>query len=284
MKFYVYLITLILSLSLMDYSFSNPVGLTVQEGVIYREGKPIQTIGVNYFDGFHRAIKDPNDKSYEKGFAELNHYQIKFVRFAITPWWAYEFKLYFDDPAEFYRRLDLFVKSAEENNIGLIPSFFWKYAAAPDMMREPNQAWGDPDSKTTAFVKKITTEIVMRYRNSPAIWAWEFANEMDLQVDLPKANRSSMGEIFNPKNKLSWWCPPIRTEKDALRTADILHGMKVFSETVRSLDPLRMLSTGNAVPRAGSWHLYHHGKWGKNTRENFLEMLRIQNPEPYAIS
>lgn len=266
-------------------SAQDSIGLSVKEGVIYHRKKPIQTIGVNYFDLFHRVLKDPNDKSYERGFSELKNYNIQFVRFPLTTWWAYEFKLYFDDRKEFFRRLDELVKSAEMHQIGLMPSFLFKFSAIPDMMGEPNQALGDPNSKTTAFVKKFTSEVVLRYRHSPSIWAWEFGNEFDLVVDLPKENQSpsSLGQTFNPKIEASWWCPPSRTQKDVLRTADMLHVMKVFADTVRLFDSHRMLSTGNAVPRAGSWHLYHHGKWGKNTLENFIEMLGMQNPEPYTV-
>ena len=40
-------------------------------GVLLRDGKPFHAIGVNYFDCFARTLRDPSDRSYEEGFAEL---------------------------------------------------------------------------------------------------------------------------------------------------------------------------------------------------------------------
>ena len=263
-----------------------PLGLSLKNGVIMHEGKPIYTAGVNYIDAFTRTLQSSEDRSYEGGFEDLRSNEIRLARVALIPWWPYEFKLYFEDKAEFYRRLDAFVQSAEKNKIGLIFSFYFKSSAVPDMMQEPQNAYGDPKSRTIDFVRTFTKEVVERYRNSPAIWGWEFGNEMDLFVDLPEGNRGgdSVGPIFDKKNKNSWWCPAVRTEKDSLKTADMLHAMKVFAESVRALDSSRILLTGNARPREGAWHINHQGKWGKDSPEQYLEMLMLWNPEPYLIT
>src|SRR5690606_25867933 len=80
---------------------------------------------------------------------------------------------------------DAFVQAAEEEGIGLIPSLFWQINTIPDIVFEPINKWGEPDSDTIKFMRTYTREVVSRYKDSPAIWAWEFGNEMNLEVDLP---------------------------------------------------------------------------------------------------
>ena len=55
----------------------------------------------------------------------------------------------------------------------------------PDIVGEHLDQYGNPDSKSLAFIRRYTQEVVERYRNSPAIWGWEFGNEYNLDADLP---------------------------------------------------------------------------------------------------
>ena len=45
----------------------------------------------------------------------------------------------------------------------------------PKIVGEAPSQMGNPQSKTTAFMKTYTREVVSRYKDSPAIWGWEFA-------------------------------------------------------------------------------------------------------------
>ena len=69
--------------------------------------------------------------------------------------------------------------------MSIVPSFFWHTACLPDLVGEPRNQWGNPDSKTIAFMRQYTRDVVSRYANSPAIWIWEFGNEYDLAADCP---------------------------------------------------------------------------------------------------
>ena len=80
------------------------------------------------------------------------------------------------------------VSIAEENGLGLLPSLFWLTATATDLVDEPRDQWGNPDSRTHAFMRGYVRDVVRRFADSPAIWGWEFGNEYNLDADLPNAS------------------------------------------------------------------------------------------------
>ena len=148
-------------------------GLTVsEEGILLKDGQPYRGIGINYFNAFLRRLKDPGDTSYREGFQALAGKEVPFARFAACGFWPVEWKLYLEDKEAHLRLLDDVVKAAEEAEIGLIPSLFWFDACVPDIVGEPRSAWGDPESKTIAFMQQYVADVVPRYLGSPAIWAW----------------------------------------------------------------------------------------------------------------
>ncbi len=250
-------------------------GIYVENGVFMRKGKPYRGIGVNYFDAFYRVLKNSNDTSYVQGFEQLNKAGIPFARFMCGGFWPVENKLYFSDKKAYFNLLDNLVKSAEKNNIGLIPSLFWYFATVPDLMKEPMDQLGNPKSKSIAFIKQYTKEIVTRYKYSPAIWGWELGNEYNLGIDLPNAS-----------SHRPWVWPNLgtatnRTERDEMTSQQMLIVMDEFAKTVRKYDKIRMISTGNAVP---PWYAYHNTlnrSWDVDTVEQYKEILLRDNPNPF---
>ena len=167
-------------------------------------------------------------------------------------------------------RLDEFVKDAEHYGIGLIPSLFWNITAISDLSGEPRNQWGNPDSRTIAFMRSYTAEIVIRYKDSPAIWGWEYGNEMNNNADIPYTTvRPEKGT------------PAVRTEVDKISTADMILAMKEFCDAVRSIDHDRIVFTGNSKTRGYAWHLMKSGVWKKDSMVQYQSMIGIQNPDPY---
>ncbi len=180
----------LLFLVLMSYvptSFAQPPGLSVKGKVLWHGGKPYRGIGANYFSLFSRMLANGDDKSGLQNLKKLSQAGIPFVRFMCGGFWPVDQKLYLENKAEYFRRLDRVIQGAEENRIGLIPSLFWNVATVPDLMGEPLDQLDNPHSKSIAFIKNYTAEIVARYQHSPAIWGWEFGNEWNLGADLPNA-------------------------------------------------------------------------------------------------
>lgn len=264
-----------LALSCATAASSAGLGLQVDsKGVLVKDGKPFRGIGVNTFDLFYRTITNPGDTTYRDTLKTLQDNGIPFVRFAGCGFWPRDMKLYREDPEKYFALMDAVVKSAEEHKVGLIPSFFWFYAAVPDMCGEPMDAWGDPKSKTTEFMRKYTRELVTRYRNSPAIWGWEFGNEFSLAADLPNA------KDFRPGIHPELGTPTTRSDRDDLTHKMIRTAFVEFAKEVRKLDAHRIIITGNSFPRPSAWHQMRDHNWDQDTREQYEEMLLGDNPDP----
>ncbi len=252
-------------------------GLTVHEGQLLLEGQPYSGIGANYFSLFYRTLKDPSDKSYEDGLRQLSEAQIPFVRFMACGFWPVDWDLYLRDRETHFERLDRVVESAERAGIGLIPSLFWYMPTVPDIVGEPIDQLGNPNSKTVAFIRQYTREVVLRYRNSPAIWGWEFGNEYNLHADLPNASEHRPRIVPPLKTALK------RTERDELSSEAMLTAFAQFATTVRKYDKHRIVITGNSIPRPSAYHNTKEMSWKKDSREQFEEILLRDNPDPFDV-
>ncbi|MDD5053129.1 MAG: cellulase family glycosylhydrolase [Sulfuricurvum sp.] len=248
--------------------------LTVSaDGVFMRNGKPYRGIGVNYFNAFTRTIANQNDKSYSDGFKYLSDNKIPFVRFATNGFWPNDLKLYQTNKTRYFVLLDEFVKTAEKYNVGLIPDLFWFIGTVPDLVGEHINQWGNPNSKTIAFMRTYTREIVSRYKDSPAIWGWEFGNEYNSFADYLEQSIKYLPKVA-PTNGT----PSSRTLEDATTTDTFASAMKEFTKTVRQYDPDRPIFSGNAFPAPYKYHAYKFKNWIKDSSTDFTTLLGLQNP------
>ncbi len=249
---------------------------TGPHAAVLREGKPYRGVGVNYFDCFLRTLKNGEDTSYEAGFATLAEKGIPFARFCATGFWPRDMKLYQADRTEYFRRLDGVVKSAEKHGLGLVPSLFWFYACVPDLVGEPMDQWGNPGSKTHAWMREYVREVVTRYRANPTIWAWELGNEYSLHASLP--NAASHRPAVHPTLGTS----ATRSARDDLTFALVRVAFVEFAKAVREHDPGRLILTGDSFPRLSAWHQEREGNWTNDTPGQFAEMLALANPDPIS--
>jgi hypothetical protein len=245
-----------------------------KDGAVLRDGKPFRGIGVNYFNAFARALENPGDVSYREGFSELSRRGIPFVRFMACGFWPINMKLYQEDKEAYFKLMDDVIKTAEEKNVGLIPSLFWNFSTFPDLMNEPCAQWANPESKTSAFMRQYVSDVVERYKNSPAIWAWEFGNEYSLCADLPDpANH-------RPPITPQLGSPTTRSEADDMTHDLIVTACAQFATEVRKHDPLRPITTGNSLPRPAAAHLRAERSWTNDSREEFTKDLAEVTPNP----
>ena len=260
-----------------DQSHLQNIPTLGEGGTLSRNGEPYRAIGVNYFDAFLRRLHNPDDTSYREGFAELAKRKIPFARFAACGFWPADMALYTTDKEAYFERMDDVVRAAEEHGIGLIPSLFWYDACLPDLVGEPRGQWGNPDSKTIAFMRQYVDEMVSRYVNSPAIWAWEFGNEYDLAADLPNASEHRPWIVPDQGTATA------RSEADDVRFAMIETAFKEFGKAVRQHDPHRLITTGNSIPRPTAHHQRTELQWATDTRDEFIAMLIDSNPDPMGL-
>lgn len=264
----------IVSLGLCADSMQG-AGLSIRaDGVLLKEGTPYRGIGVNYFDAFARTLADHSDTSYEAGFQVLARNEIPFARFMCTGFWPAEMKLYFENKAEYFRLLDGVVQAAQKHGVGLIPSLFWYIPTVPDLVHEPCDQWGNPNSKTHEFMRTYTRDVVTRYLDSPAIWGWEFGNEFDLSADLPNAKEHLPPVV--PKLGTA----QTRSERDILTHEMVRTAFREFAKEVRKIDRTRMICTGNSIPRPSAWHQIREGTWTKDSPEQYAQVLTEDNSDP----
>lgn len=255
-------------------------GLSVStSGQLLLNDEPYQGIGVNYFNGFTRTLEEGqfDNDSYRIGFSYLRERSIPFVRFSLNGYWPKNWDLYLHNEEKYFQNLDAFVESAEEFGIGLIPSFFWHTPTLPDLVGEPVNQWGNINSETHVLMREFIRKIVVRYRDSPAIWGWEQGNEVNLTTDLPGDNDNL------PPIVPSLGTPSSRSKDDKLSTSDLNVMMKAFANEIRKYDGSRIVITGNSTPRPSSWNLLHNKQWTVDRREQYMEMLGLQNPDPVNV-
>jgi len=268
-------VTLVLLFTVYGASISARAQLTTgPNATVLKDRETYRGIGVNYFDCFLRTLKDGEDASYQAGFATLAGKGIPFARFCCTGYWPKDMQLYQADRAEYWRRLDGVVRSAQNNGIGLVPSLFWLYSCVPDLVGEPMDQWANPNSKTEAWMREYVREVVTRYRDNPTIWAWEFGNEYSLQANLPNASEHR-AEIHPALGTAA-----ARGERDDLTFAMARETFRAFAVEVRKYDPQRLILTGDSFLRASAWHLERGRTWQHDTPEQFGEMLALVNPDP----
>jgi len=252
------------------------LGLQVGDnGQLLLNGEPYAGIGVNYFDAFQRNIYDFRDtKSVWEGMKVLEEHEIPFARIMASGFWASEWGLYKNNKEEYFKRLDNVVEAAEAHNIGLIPSLFWYIPGIPDLVGEHVGEWGNVNSATIKFMRNYTREVVTRYKDSPAIWGWEFGNEYNLGVDLPNPEQhraiisAKLGTLDN------------RDERDDLTHDIIATAFAEFAKEVRKYDANRIILSGNSAPRSSAWHLKQSRSWTDDTEEQYGQMLAGNNPDP----
>jgi hypothetical protein len=247
------------------------------EGLLTLNGEPFQGVGVNYMGAFQRHLQDAEDTSFDAGFEELGELGIPFARFMAFGFWPKEMRLYEEDREAYWSRMDAVVDSAERHGVGLIPSMFWWYPCVPDLVGESINQWGNPQSETHAFMRQYVKDMVTRYRDSPAIWAWEFGNEYNLAADLP-----------NALDNLPWarpelGTPPERTKADTLTHEDITAAAQAFADEVRKHDPHRAITTGHAIPRSSQYHQRTELSWQPDTRKEFAQDLIDKHPDPIDV-
>ncbi|MEM8873168.1 MAG: cellulase family glycosylhydrolase [Planctomycetota bacterium] len=252
-------------------------GLTVNNGQFEQNNRAYRGLGVNYYDAFLRTLRNGNDTSYEAGFAELGQRNIPFARINFGGFLPDDFALYQSDRAEYFRRLDAVVASAEANGVGLVPTLFWNRFAVPDLVGEPGSAWGDADSQTRAFAREYATEMVTRYRDSDAILMWEFGNEFNLAQDLPTQNPD---QFIAPARGT----PDQRTDADKISSTAVRAAIAEFAGIVNTLDPGRATTTGHSVSRPGAFSLRTTGDFGRDTRAEFAQITLDDHAAVDAIS
>ncbi|MDD5140843.1 MAG: cellulase family glycosylhydrolase [Verrucomicrobiales bacterium] len=253
----------------------EPLGLTLGPNrTVLKDGKPYRGVGMTYYDCFDRTLQRNTDTSYEEGFRVLAKYHIPFVRCSFSGSTVKNMRLYQENRAAYFRLMDAVVHCAEINGVGLIPSlFFSAKTVTPQMMNEHGDQWANTNSRTIAFMRQYTHEVVSRYKNSPAIWAWEFCNEYNSYADFPRMAK----EMAKHKN------PKFPDPRDYPKHDIMIVAFREFALAVRRDDPYRLIESGADFPKPTAWHYYKEHNFLKDTPQQFEFMLGLNAVDPMNL-
>ena len=229
------------------------LGLHVEEdGTITLYNEPYYGFGTNWHGVFMRFLGN-SELDLDVYFQALADGNIPYIRFMAGVFYASSVGMYVYDKEAYFTAMDKMVATAEKYKIGLIPSLMWNIPAFYEFYGEdPKDCMADPEAKATKLMIEYTTEMVTRYKDSPAIWAWEYGNEGNLAADRGSFTSIQLGASY-----------------------------KLFGETVRKYDDYRMILTGDSSIFECSHALRTTGQWSPvDTAEERIETLKILNPDP----
>ncbi len=244
------------------------------DGGLTNNGNLFTGIGVNYFDCFYAKLKNSANNMDIQGFKGLKDHKIKFARIMGCGFWPVDMQLYFNNKTEYFRRFDQVVNSALQNNVGLIPTLFWTHYTIADLVGEPVNSIGNAQSQTIALMKQYVQDVVGRYKDSPAIWAWEIGNEWSNAIDLPNAATQ------RPPVWTSLGNPATRSERDELTLEMMRTAMTIIAKEIRKYDAYRLISSGNSYPRPSAWHQWLENTWTADSILQKETILKLHNPDP----
>lgn len=265
---------LLLTAGLAQSAFAGP--LSISNGKFYKDGKPFYGVGVNYFDAFYRYAVYNNGSALTSGLAALKQYNVPFIRVPAIVFWPAEIQgSYVTKHALFLERLDAFMNAAHAQEIGVVLDVFYNWTAFPDLHGEHLPAIGDSTSQARAFMRTALTELVTRYKDHEALWAWEFANEATAVMDIPASEGNHKWLASAPTQGA-----PERTVADNITPAMIISALTEFATIIRSIDPATPIFSGNDVPYYAAYHLQTQNSWNSDTRKQFGLILERDNPAP----
>lgn len=226
------------------------LGLRIgEDGTILLGGVPFYGIGMNWHGGFLRQLGNENLADYFKVLEE-NH--IPFLRTMMGVFYPADVDRWYKHKDNYFKKMDRFVENCENHHVGLIPSMMWNLSCFCEYNKESVNALADPDSKSSMMAKEYVTDLVTRYKDSPAIWGWEVGNEGNLGADVSE-----------------------------LTTATLTAYYKMIADVIYAIDPSRLITGGDSYPRAPSKALREKGQWSPNDSDaDVMETFGLYTPAP----
>ena len=255
-------------------NFKNRPGLYMENGVLMREGEAFAGIGVNFYGAFGNYFLNKNNE-FDEMFALLAGYGIEYCRINIGLYWPIDYAKWNQNKQHYFDCMDTVIRSAEQHHIGIICSFFWHWQGISDYFDEAGKAWGNEKSKTRKYMAQYTEQFVNRYMESPAIWGYEFGNEINLQCDLPNASKHRGGTNKALGQRSS------RDENDDLSAEIAQSALKQFATIVKKNDKYgRIVTSGCAELRPSQYNQRMYKNWQTDTRKEMAQAMVWFNPPP----
>lgn len=219
------------------------------DGTITVGGKPYYGVGVNFYDGFLRYAGARPSVSSEDTIKKIAEAEIPFMRVSFGAFRSQGNMAYITSPKTYFKYMDQFVQWAEENKVGIVATLFWSISAGwtPLVENAKDKDIGNPNSDLIKLMLKYVDDVVSRYKDSPAIWGWEVANEINLSTDTNSASQ--------------------------LTLKDVQTFYSTISSQIRKHDTYRMISSGDATYRKEQYNLSNGKGWIQDTKDEFFSIV-----------
>ena len=240
------------------------LGLIVdKDGCVTLAGKPFYGMGVNWHGGF--ACGTLPKQFGREGFnideyiAPLSENGIPFMRVMLGVFYANEVDNYLKTPDKFFTAMDEFIAASDKYKVGIIPSLMWNLSTFMEYYGEPVSEIGNKNSKGVKLAVRYVTDVVKRYKDSPAIWGWEIGNEGNLGADI------------------GW----IKESHPQFSTNELNSYYKTIADAIRAADSDRLIVAGDSEPRGSSKSLRTKQSWEPyDTYEDTMETVGLYTPAP----
>lgn len=242
---------------------------------IIQNGKPIRAIGVNDPNAIYSTLLtgQVNYRTQHKRMAELG---IKFVRVYGMLYPVDYANNYFgtaEQKERFYKIVENYMDSAYDQGIGVMFSVLWNVWWIADYFGQSvSQLYGSgtgiPNSANINTIKQMIADIVNRFKNHPALAAWECSNELNQRA----TNRTL------PTPKPEYGTSTSFTDPDDVVTQSMLVNILDMVSTVIAQNDTSgvLISTGN--DSSGSQSSYEAGMgdylypFGGDEKTNIIEL------------
>lgn len=260
-------------------SFKLRPGLYLENGRVMHEGEEFCSIGVNYFGAFVNELVNPQEKEIQRVFKQLKDNGIRYFRANWGLFWPVDYAQWADKEDEYFAAMDRVVALAEQNDLGIICSFFWHLRGISDYYCEPACAWGDRNSRTRKYMLDYMKKVIGRYKESPAIYMWEFSNEFNLTIDLPNRRELRAEQRQLPQLGVRL----LQDDRDDFFTEFATPLLEDFGRLCREFDPYdRLITSGNGEPRPTQYAQRMYDLWPDrpDSRREMAKALLWHNPDP----
>jgi hypothetical protein len=220
----------------------------------------------------------------KKAIADARDAGLAFLRVAVTGYWPVKFgdqpndlALWQASPAQFWAAMDEMFDDLDKSGVRLVPSFVWNITQFPVLGNDTVTTFiHDPQSKSRQLLARFIDDFVTRYRSRNTIIFYELTNEMNLEADLDLSKRCR-----TPSG--------VRCVLSNFTTSEMIAFSRDLVRQFKSLDPLRPITSGYAIPRRSAAHLARHPQfaadgpdWTVDSPLEFREYLLAVHA-PYDI-
>jgi hypothetical protein len=272
-----------------------PLGLSVVGTEFYKEGKPYKAIGLNFWDAFVHELQSLGPgitTDYRTDLEEIKqtwgipHISTAFGLYSQFSWYNH----WYNNKANYFAKLDDFVAEAERVGLGLSVVLIFNARALTDTCfniygtYEPVCNLAYKWTRAWQLCEEFITEVVTRYKDSPAILCWQATGEMNVNTGVeyhPNWEVDGSTHSF-----LNWGVAPNGTYKKTDKMT--LRQWQDFSTNIvaliKRLDPhKRVVTSGCTIGNSFAVNAFKNATLTTDTLSDWQGDTLVSEGNPWVV-